>query len=160
MAADERTPPAVPGSGWLRVACEARVHETGSRGKVGGMTTKLGAFVLGTPDPPALADFYRALLGWEEVVRSPEWVRLRAPEQERPSLSFQLEKDHVPPTWPQRPGTQQMQAHLDVQVDDLEAETARACALGATVQEHQPAKDVRVLRDPHGHPFCLFLPGA
>ncbi|MFD1273117.1 VOC family protein [Streptomyces kaempferi] len=88
------------------------------------------------------------------------WVRLRAPEQERPGLSFQLETAHTPPVWPQRAGTQQMQAHLDLQVDDLEAETERARALGATLEEHQPQKDVRVLRDPHGHPFCLFLPGA
>lgn len=119
-----------------------------------------GAFVLGTPDPPALADFYRALLGWEEVEGAPQWVRLRAPERERPGLSFQLEADHAPPVWPQRPGAQQMQAHLDIQVDDLDGETERARALGATVEEHQPQEGVRVLRDPHGHPFCLFLPGA
>ncbi|MFJ7629147.1 VOC family protein [Streptomyces sp. NPDC097595] len=124
------------------------------------MTTKLGAFVLGTPDPAALADFYRALLGWEEAERDPGWVRLRAPGQERPGLSFQLEADHTPPVWPQLPGTQQMQAHLDLEVDDLEAETQRACALGAKLEELQPQHDVRVLRDPHGHPFCLFLPGA
>ncbi|MFF8267496.1 VOC family protein [Streptomyces sp. NPDC016562] len=124
------------------------------------MTTTLGAFVLGTPDPPALADFYRALLGWVEVEREPQWVRLRAPEKERPGLSFQLETDHTPPVWPQRSGTQQMQAHLDLEVDDLEAEIERARALGATVEEHQPQERVRVLRDPHGHLFCLFLPGA
>ncbi|MEV4946891.1 VOC family protein [Streptomyces sp. NPDC053755] len=124
------------------------------------MTTTLGAFVLGTPDPPALADFYRALLGWEEAERAPEWVRLKEQGRDRPSLSFQLETDHQPPVWPPRPGTQQMQAHLDVLVDDLETETARACALGATVEEHQPQQRVRVLRDPHGHLFCLFLPGA
>ncbi|WP_329286892.1 VOC family protein [Streptomyces sp. NBC_00691] len=124
------------------------------------MTTTLGAFVLGTPDPPALADFYRALLGWEEVECGPEWVRLKEHGRDRPSLSFQLESDHLPPVWPPRPGTQQMQAHLDVLVDDLEAETGRACALGATVEEHQPQQRVRVLRDPHGHLFCLFLPGA
>ncbi|RZU45547.1 catechol 2,3-dioxygenase-like lactoylglutathione lyase family enzyme [Streptomyces sp. BK022] len=124
------------------------------------MTTLLAAFVLGTPDPPALADFYRALLGWDEVDREPDWVRLKAPEHERPGLSFQLEKDHRAPAWPSGPGEQQMQAHLDIQVDDLAAETERACALGATVEEHQPQNDVRVLRDPHGHLFCLFLPGA
>ncbi|MGC4985847.1 VOC family protein [Streptomyces sp. DT193] len=137
-----------------------QMREASVRGKTAGMTTTLGAFVLGTPDPPALADFYRALLGWQEVERKPEWVRLKAPHQERPGLSFQLETDHTPPTWPQRPGAQQMQAHLDLQVDHLEAETERACALGATLQEYQPQKDVRALRDPHGHPFCLFLPGA
>ncbi|MGY0018397.1 VOC family protein [Streptomyces sp. cg35] len=124
------------------------------------MTTTLGGFVLGTPDPAALADFYRALLGWEEAEHQPEWVRLRDPAQERPGLGFQRETDHTPPVWPQRPGSQQMQGHLDLQVDDLEAETARARALGATLEAHQPQQDVRVLRDPHGHPFCLFLPGA
>lgn len=124
------------------------------------MTTTLGAFVFGTPEPRVLADFYRALLGWQEVDREPDRVRLRAPEAERPGLSFQLETDHRPPAWPQRPGTQQMQAHLDLQVDDLEVETERACALGATLEEHQPQEGVRVFRDPHGHPFCPFLPGA
>ncbi|WP_406396104.1 VOC family protein [Streptomyces sp. NBC_00887] len=32
--------------------------------------------------------------------------------------------------------------------------------MGATLEEHQPQEGVRVFRDPHGHPFCLFLPGA
>ncbi|WP_299531395.1 VOC family protein [uncultured Streptomyces sp.] len=124
------------------------------------MTTSLGSLVLGTPDPPALASFYRELLGWQVVESDPEWVRLRSPEQERPGLSFQREADHMPPVWPQRPGAQQMQAHLDVEVDDLAAETERACGLGATLERHQPQEDVRVLRDPHGHLFCLYLPGA
>ncbi|MFZ3554606.1 VOC family protein [Streptomyces sp. BH055] len=124
------------------------------------MTVTFGATVLGTPDPPALADFYRALLGWEEIERTPEWVRLGALGQERPGLSFQLEADHVPPQWPQKRGSQQMQAHLDLEVDDLGAEAERAVALGATLEAFQPQDDVRVLRDPHGHLFCLFLPGA
>ena len=124
------------------------------------MTAKLTATVLGTPDPPALADFYRALLGWIEMSREPGWVRLCHPGHERPGLSFQLESDHVPPVWPQGPDTQQMQAHLDVQVDNLNAEVERAVGLGATVETHQPQPDgVRVLRDPHGHLLCLFLPG-
>jgi catechol 2,3-dioxygenase-like lactoylglutathione lyase family enzyme len=124
------------------------------------MTVTFRSVVLGTPDPPALADFYRALLGWAEMDREPRWVRLRDPEAERSGLSFQYEPDHVPPVWPQRPGVQQMQAHLDLLVDDLDGEAARAVALGATVEEHQPQDDVRVMRDPHGHLFCLFLPGA
>jgi catechol 2,3-dioxygenase-like lactoylglutathione lyase family enzyme len=124
------------------------------------MSANLAATVLGTPDPPKLADFYRELLGWVEVSRAPEWVRLRHPELERPGLSFQLEADHVPPIWPQRPDVQQMQAHLDIQVDDLEREVERAVSLGGTVESHQPQPDgVRVMRDPHGHVFCLFLPG-
>lgn len=121
----------------------------------------LGAFVLGTPDPARLAAFYRDLLGWVTVEGGdPTFLRLRAPERERPGLSFQLEPDHVAPTWPPRPGAPPMQAHLDVLVDDLEREAARAASLGAVRAEHQPAEGVIVMRDPHGHPFCLFLEGA
>lgn len=124
------------------------------------MPPVLAAYVLGTPDPPALADFYRELLGWVEVTREPGWVRLRSPQSDRTGLSFQLEPTHVPPVWPQQAGEQQMQAHLDIQVDDLDTEVARALRLGATVEDHQPQPEgVRVLRDPHGHLLCLFLPG-
>ena len=116
--------------------------------------------MLGTPDPARLAAFYRELLGWQTVAADADFIRLRDPARERPGLSFQLEPDHVPPVWPQRADAQQMQAHLDLLVDDLDHEVARAIALGATRDEHQPAQDVVVMRDPDGHPFCLFLPGA
>lgn len=62
--------------------------------------------------------------------------------------------------WPPRPGTQQIQGHLDVLVGDLDAEAQRALSLGATLEEHQPAEGVVVLRNPHGHPFRLVVPGA
>lgn len=124
------------------------------------MTASLGAVVIGTPDPPALAAFYAELLGWSTVSSEPGWVRLRAPERERPGLSFQREAADAAPTWPWREGGVSLQAHLDVLVDDLDAEQARAVALGASVEEHQPTPGVRVCRDPHGHVFCLFLPGA
>ncbi|MEU4291241.1 VOC family protein [Kribbella sp. NPDC026596] len=123
------------------------------------MTASLAATVLGTPDPPALADFYRELLGWIETSRVPAWVRLRHPDHERPGLNFQLESDHIPPVRPQRPDAQQMQAHLDIEVHDLDR-VERAVSLGATMEQHQPQPDgVRVMRDPHGHLLCLFLPG-
>ena len=89
-----------------------------------------------------------------------DWVRLRDPERERPGLSFQLEPGDTPPAWPARDGGVQMQAHLDLLVDDLDTGTTRAEKLGATVEAHQPAPGVRVLRDPFGHVFCLFLEGS
>ena len=124
------------------------------------MTASLGAVVLSTPRPRELAAFYRELLGWVVVSEEAEWVRLRHPERERPGLSFQLEPGDVPPDWPAREGGVQMQAHLDVLVDDLEEESARAVSLGATAEEHQPTPGVRVMRDPHGHLLCLFRPGS
>ena len=47
--------------------------------------------------------------------------------------------------------------HFDFQVADLDAAVAEAVALGATVADHQPQENVRVLFDPAGHPFCLCL---
>ena len=32
---------------------------------------------------------------------------------------------------------------------------AEAVELGATIADHQPQQNVRVLLDPAGHPFCL-----
>lgn len=120
------------------------------------MTTfRVSATVLGTPDPRGLAAFYRELLGWDEVWDEPDWVMLRPPGGGS-GLSFQLEADHEAPSWPARPGDQQMQAHLDIAVDDVEAGAARAVSLGARPADHQPQDDVRVMLDPAGHPFCLF----
>jgi catechol 2,3-dioxygenase-like lactoylglutathione lyase family enzyme len=122
------------------------------------MSAEFGAVVLSTSQPRELAAFYRELLGWDVVESDPGWVRIRDPREERPGMSFQLEPGDRPPAWPARPDGVQMQAHLDILVDDLEAESARAIGLGATVERYQPATDVRVMRDPHGHLFCLFLP--
>ena len=74
-------------------------------------------------------------------------------------LSFQLEADHVPPVWPPEPGTQQMQQHLDVEVDDLAAASALAEEAGARPlgRYTEPHEDVRIYADPAGHPFCLFV---
>ena len=124
------------------------------------MSISFGAVVISTPRPAEHAAFYRELLGWLVVDDEPDWVRLRDPERERPGLSFQLEPGDEPPTWPARDGGLQMQAHLDLLVDDLAAGTARAESLGATVEAQQPTPGVRVLRDPFGHVFCLFLEGS
>jgi len=119
----------------------------------------LTATVLGTPDPQGLARFYQRLLGWPIRDDGDEWATLR-PEGGGTGLSFQLERDHVPPVWPPEPGTQQMQTHLDLEVDDLDAACALAEEAGARrIGGHDdPAELVRVYADPAGHPFCLFVP--
>ena len=50
-----------------------------------------------------------------------------------------------------------MMLHLDIAVDDLAAAVDDAVGLGATVAGYQPQDDVRVMLDPAGHPFCLYL---
>jgi catechol 2,3-dioxygenase-like lactoylglutathione lyase family enzyme len=118
---------------------------------------RLTAAVLGTPDPRGLARFYQQLLGWPIRDDEDDWATLR-PADGGTGLSFQLETEHVPPVWPPRPGTQQMQQHLDIEVDDLAAactvaEEAGARRIGGYDDPHEL---VRVYADPAGHPFCLF----
>ena len=50
-----------------------------------------------------------------------------------------------------------MMSHLDVGVRDLAAAVEHAEAAGATVAGYQPQDDVRVMLDPDGHPFCLYV---
>lgn len=118
--------------------------------------TRLSATVLGAPDPRALAAFYQRLLGWAVTWEEPDWVTLR-PAPEAPGLSFQTETDYVPPAWPAEPGKQQMMMHLDIWVEDLDAGVAWAREAGATEAAWQPQDGVRVMLDPCGHPFCLFV---
>lgn len=116
---------------------------------------RLSATVLNAPDPGALGDFYARLLGWPKETDEPDWVTVRPPDG-GPGLSFQIEDLYVPPVWPATPGEQQMQLHLDIQVDDLAAGVAWALENGATEAGFQPQDHVRVMLDPAGHPFCLF----
>ena len=120
--------------------------------------------VLDCPDPRRLGDFYRDLLGYEyrpgdeTPEEGEDWLVIR-PAGGGHGLAFQANAEYVPPVWtpePDRPGDQQMMLHLDFEVTDLAEATARAQALGATLPEHQPQDDVRVLLDPAGHPFCLY----
>jgi hypothetical protein len=50
-----------------------------------------------------------------------------------------------------------MMMHIDIGVRDLDAAVAQAAGLGATPARYQPQENVRVMLDPAGHPFCLYL---
>jgi catechol 2,3-dioxygenase-like lactoylglutathione lyase family enzyme len=116
----------------------------------------LTAVVLDSPDAQGLAGFYHRLLGWNVIQDEPHWVTLGAPGGGA-GLSFQTESRYVRPVWPAGPDDPQMNAHLDIRVDDLEEAGAHAEKAGATLADFQPQEDVRVYLDPAGHPFCLYL---
>lgn len=120
------------------------------------MSLRVSAVTLSTPDVARLSSFYEVLLGWDRVDDSPGWVRLRSPAGGA-GLSFHHDEHFRRPAWPSSDGEQQAMAHLDIATDDLDAAIARAVGLGATVADHQPQPDVRVLFDPDGRPFCLFI---
>ncbi|MPY62108.1 VOC family protein [Streptomyces spongiae] len=119
---------------------------------------KVSTVVLDAHDAQELADFYVRLLGYEVRREEPGWVLTGPADGDGVSLAFETEPEYVRPVWPTRlPGDQQMMLHLDVEVDDLEGETTRAVAEGAVLADYQPQDDVRVLFDPSGHPFCLWV---
>ena len=118
---------------------------------------KMTSTVLDAPDVAQLAAFYRRLLGWLVEKEEPDWITLRPPGGGA-GLSFQTEPAYVRAVWPAGPGDPQMQAHLDIEVEDLAAAGEHAVAAGAVLADYQPQDDVRVYLDPAGHPFCLFLP--
>ena len=107
-------------------------------------------------DAHEMAAFYGRLLGWEVTASEPNWVLMRDPGGGT-GLSFQGESEYRPPIWPETPNGQDKMLHLDIQVDDLDVAVARAVAAGARIAPVQPQERVRVLLDPAGHPFCLFL---
>lgn len=113
--------------------------------------------VLDAPDAPELAHFYARLLGWTIFNESPGGVDLAPSETAGYNLGFATEKNYVRPVWPSVDGQPQMSMHLDIQVDDLDEAVAHAVEAGAEVASYQPQENVRVMLDPAGHPFCLYL---
>ncbi|MFF3349105.1 VOC family protein [Streptomyces sp. NPDC002779] len=114
------------------------------------------ATTLDAPDAHELARFYRDLLGWPTQKEEPGWVEITPPGG-GVGLSFQTEPHFIRPRWPSTRSEQQMMMHLDIEVNDLSSAVEHALALGATLLDFQPQEDVRVLCDPAGHPFCLFV---
>jgi len=128
--------------------------------KAAGMRSRMGGMWWGTaieaPDPGALAHFYSELLDWPIGHEEPGTAILAAP-QGSIYIVFQQATDYQAPIWPPAAGEQRPMMHFDFQVGDLDSAVAEALALGATLAEHQPQNNVRVLFDPAGHPFCLCL---
>lgn len=122
----------------------------------GRIKTDWWGVVLEAPDAHALAAFYSGLLGWPVSVTDEHGAAIQVPGTSS-YLSFNSSPDYVAPSWPAVEGRQQMMMHIDVAVDDLADAVAAATEMGAVVAGVQPQQDVRVLLDPAGHPFCLYL---
>lgn len=114
--------------------------------------------VLDAPDPRALAEFYARLLGWRLFPDPDGFGATVAPSESAGyNLAFQHEHLYARPVWPAVEGKPQMSMHLDIEVDDLDIAVAYAVDVGAKLVDVQPQANVRVMLDPAGHPFCLYL---
>jgi hypothetical protein len=113
--------------------------------------------VLDAPDGRALAEFYARLLDWQIFGATDDGAAVAPSEDIGYYLGFQTEANYIRPVWPAGPGDPQMSMHLDIEVDDLEQAVAHAVEAGAELAAYQPQESVRVMLDPAGHPFCLYL---
>jgi len=159
--------------------CTSWVTRLGQTG-IASRATKLGwvemtgqpelrvtSVTIGAPDPRALAAFYARLLGWTVTTEEPArpgsppedgWAQMGPPPGKvGPTLNFEYEAAYDRPVWPSEAGQQHITQHLDIHVDDLNEAVAWALSAGAELASFQPQEHVRVLLDPAGHPFCLFL---
>ncbi len=114
-------------------------------------------------DADALGAFYSQVFGWEIVASDGAgWLQLRNPDG-CIGLNIQAEDAYEPPVWPEVPGRQAKMMHLEVLVDDLGSAVRVVLAAGGSEAELQPSdrdrSRLRVMLDPAGHPFCLFVDG-
>lgn len=115
-------------------------------------TTPIGSLygvVFDCPDPAALAEFYRGVLGGVLDPDDDEWVDLVLPGGGL-RIGFQLVPEYEPPVWPGTEGAQQL--HFDIAVGDLDLAEEQLLDLGARLVDMQAT--FRVYLDPVGHPFC------
>ena len=111
----------------------------------------IAAVVLDSPDPFALAPFWVAASGWEEVARDDNSVSLANPARPGPRLEILRVAD---------PKVAKNRVHIDVApwaADDQAAEVDRLLALGARHVDIGQGSGTSwvVLADPHGNEVCV-----
>jgi predicted enzyme related to lactoylglutathione lyase len=112
---------------------------------------------LDAPNALELARFYAQLLDWRLFGDKEHWATVAPSEDAGYNLAFQTEENYARPVWPAEEGKPQMSMHLDIEVDDLDQAVTFARECGAELASYQPQQTVRVMLDPAGHPFCLYL---
>jgi len=116
---------------------------------------KLTAITLDCADPEGLAGFYQQATGFVPHPKSNrEFAGLT--REDGLFIGFQRVAGYRAPRWPEQTIPQQL--HLDFAVDDLDEAEAQLLEWGAAKPEGQPSGErSRVLTDPAGHPFCIYI---
>lgn len=114
------------------------------------MACRITELALDCVDPEALATFWCAVLGYEEVDRDETGVEIAPPGGAGPALTLSRPTD---------PRAGKLRMHLDVNATDRPQaeELDRLLGLGARpVDVGQTGEESwHVLADPEGHEFCL-----
>ena len=111
----------------------------------------LRGVIVDAVDPERLGAFWQAILGVPIHEREPGWLELEFGP--RGSLMAFQPVDPVA----HAPG----RIRIDIEIEDLDAATARVEALGGALKEvvrFKPGEEHRVMTDPEGNEFNLVLP--
>ena len=123
-----------------------------------GFTGWIGT-ILGTPDPAGLGRFYQGLLGGELDEGDPTFVTLLVRPTDTTNLGLPARA---------RPRAADLAGARPRRTSRCRCTSTSASPRSprpwrtpsrwvATVADFQPQDDVRVMLDPAGHPFCLYL---
>ena len=114
----------------------------------------VGDLIIDCADAERACGFYESLAGGEKACAH-GWPALKTGVG-LTILFVETGVPYTPPVWPEEPGAQHKQMHLDFVVDDINTASENAVRLGATKPAMQYGGDSHVtLLDTEGHPFCL-----
>ena len=88
----------------------------------------IGDLMIDCANAERARDFYANLLDWEKIVAF-NCLALKT-DNGMTILFAEPDIPYVPPVWPEKPGEQQKQMHLDFSVDDLPSAVEKAVRLG------------------------------
>ena len=114
----------------------------------------IGDLMIDCANAERARDFYANFTGWEKTIVF-DCLALKT-DIGMSILFVETDIPYVPPVWPEEPGEQQKQIHLDFVVDDLSSAVDEAIRLGAIKAAAQYGGEHYVtMFDTEGHPFCL-----
>jgi len=114
----------------------------------------IGDLMIDCANAERARDFYAGLTGYEKTVA---YGCLALKTDNGLTILFEeTEIPYAPPVWPEEPGEQQKQMHLDFTVDDVQSAVDEAIRLGATKAAMQYGGDACItMLDTEGRPFCI-----
>ena len=99
-------------------------------------------------------EFYSNLMGWDKIIAF-DCLAVKT-DNGMTILFAEIDIPYIPPVWPEEPGKQQKQMHLDFLVDDFPFAVEEAIRLGANrAPEQYGGEGFVTMLDPEGRPFCL-----
>jgi len=115
----------------------------------------IGDLMIDCADAERARDFYAALTGYEKIA-SPYGPSLKTPNG-MTLLFAEPDSPHEPPVWPEEPGKEQKQMHLDITVDNLRRAVKKAIRMGGArpAKQYNNTREIVTMLDPDGHAFCL-----